>query len=161
MCANRCSQDSALELARSILVTARVAKALGDDYASWIVNLLRRFGSKIWGDVVLAIEQNLDAPAASQLLTSSDLDNAEATAFFAVAPVIMDRLVQDDDYKVRAAVAKAVRGAPQTDVMRHLTTLMLDGNWHVRESVLLFKVSCPGMSIQRWSALSRVPRSAC
>ncbi|MGH3837394.1 MAG: orotidine 5'-phosphate decarboxylase / HUMPS family protein, partial [Pseudonocardiaceae bacterium] len=180
-CANRCSQDSALELARSILVAVRVVKALGNDYAPWIVRLLRRFGSRIWGDVALAIERDLDARSAGQLLKSADLDNAEAAAFFAryfflffgddqsltgslefllahpdwrvraalaeglrdeklphnaVAPVIMDRLAQDDDYKVRAAAAKAIGGTLPMDAKRHVSTLMLDDNWHVRESVL-------------------------
>lgn len=120
MCANRCSQDSALELARSILATARAVKALGDDYASWIVDLLRRFGSEIWDDVVLAIEQSLDARAASQLLTSVDLDNAEAAAFFARHFFLffgdeqdltgsLESLLAHPDWRVRAALAEGLR----------------------------------------------------
>jgi HEAT repeats len=48
----------------------------------------------------------------------------------------MDRLAQDDDYKVRSAAARAIGGTLLTDVKRHVTTLMLDDNWHVREPVL-------------------------
>ncbi len=181
MCADRCAQGSALELARSILWSGRAVKVLGNGYALWVGGLLHKFDSIIWRDVYFSIERSLDAEVARQLLKFVDFETAESAAFFAryfflffggdqgltgslesllahpdwrvraalaeglsdenlphnaVVPVIMSRLVKDEDYKVRAAVAKAVGGVTQTDVKCHLVKLMLDDNWHVRESVL-------------------------
>lgn len=52
------------------------------------------------------------------------------------AVVIIDRLVHDADYKVRAAVAQAITRAPRAVANSHLTTLLRDDNWHVRERTL-------------------------
>lgn len=181
MCANRCFQDSGLELSRSLLATTSIVHALGDDYAPWIIGVLRRFGSAIWTDIMLSIEQTLDARAAKRLLASADLNDADEAAFFAryfflffsddqnlagslevllahadwrvraalgdglrdehlphnvVAPLIMNRLVRDHDYKVRAAAAEAIGRAPKTVAEHHLMSLLVDQNWHVRRAVL-------------------------
>ena len=49
---------------------------------------------------------------------------------------VMARLVQDADYKVRAVVAPVVVRASGTSALAHLTTLLNDENWHVRERAL-------------------------
>ncbi|MFX0574711.1 orotidine 5'-phosphate decarboxylase / HUMPS family protein [Nocardia nepalensis] len=46
---------------------------------------------------------------------------------------IVDRLVRDDDYKVRAAVAHVVGTVDTTSALTCLRTLLTDRNWHVRE----------------------------
>jgi HEAT repeat protein len=49
---------------------------------------------------------------------------------------ITDWLARDADYKVRAAVARALGYNGQAVVRSNLTELLTDPNWHVRASVL-------------------------
>ena len=49
---------------------------------------------------------------------------------------ILDRLVADYDYKVRAAAADAIGRMDAEAAERHLATLLTDENWHVRGRVL-------------------------
>ncbi|WP_091629153.1 orotidine 5'-phosphate decarboxylase / HUMPS family protein [Amycolatopsis saalfeldensis] len=49
---------------------------------------------------------------------------------------VMTRLVHDTDYKVRAAIAPDVGRAPGHAAVTHLTVLLNDDNWHVRERAL-------------------------
>ncbi|WP_159943335.1 MULTISPECIES: orotidine 5'-phosphate decarboxylase / HUMPS family protein [unclassified Nocardiopsis] len=49
---------------------------------------------------------------------------------------IVERLVSDDDYKVRAAVARAVGTLDAVAARDHVRVLLADGNWHVRERAL-------------------------
>ncbi|MFE9328124.1 orotidine 5'-phosphate decarboxylase / HUMPS family protein [Nocardia sp. NPDC052278] len=49
---------------------------------------------------------------------------------------IVDRLVRDDDYKVRAAVARVVGTFDTASALTCLRTLLTDRNWHVRECAL-------------------------
>jgi 3-keto-L-gulonate-6-phosphate decarboxylase/transcriptional regulator with XRE-family HTH domain len=51
------------------------------------------------------------------------------------APVVQ-RLANDDDYKVRAAVGRTIARAPLTAWAEQLESLITDGNWHVRASLL-------------------------
>ncbi|ASU79141.1 hypothetical protein CDG81_13540 [Actinopolyspora erythraea] len=49
---------------------------------------------------------------------------------------VVDQLVHDADYKVRAAIAPTVPSAPAATAKRYLTTLLADENWYVRERML-------------------------
>lgn len=49
---------------------------------------------------------------------------------------IADRLVNDDDYKVRAAVARTISVLKIPGAHSHLRKLLTDRNWHVRECAL-------------------------
>ncbi|WP_017975658.1 orotidine 5'-phosphate decarboxylase / HUMPS family protein [Actinopolyspora halophila] len=49
---------------------------------------------------------------------------------------LVDQLVHDADYKVRAAIAPTVPSAPAAAAKRYLTTLLADENWYVRERML-------------------------
>jgi 3-keto-L-gulonate-6-phosphate decarboxylase len=49
---------------------------------------------------------------------------------------VVRRLVDDDDYKVRAAVARAIARAPLPAWAEQLDSLIVDVNWHVRASLL-------------------------
>jgi 3-keto-L-gulonate-6-phosphate decarboxylase len=53
------------------------------------------------------------------------------------APVAaVRRLATDEDYKVRAALARVIAGVSQPAWAEHVETLASDDNWHVRASVL-------------------------
>ena len=179
--AKRCSSDTAIEVARSLLAIPKIAAALGDWYAPWILDVLRRFGASIWPDVVAHIEATLDVQGLNRLLASIDLEKPPEAIFFArhfflfaddthqqiswlehllnhadwrvraalgdciidagslrssLATRIADRLAADEDYKVRAAIARSI-GKISSDVLRpQFIELLSDSNWHVRESVL-------------------------
>ncbi|WP_116051396.1 orotidine 5'-phosphate decarboxylase / HUMPS family protein [Amycolatopsis palatopharyngis] len=49
---------------------------------------------------------------------------------------VMERLVHDADYKVRAAVAPVITRAPDAVAAQYIATLLHDDNWHVRERTL-------------------------
>ncbi|GAA1100911.1 orotidine 5'-phosphate decarboxylase / HUMPS family protein [Nocardiopsis metallicus] len=49
---------------------------------------------------------------------------------------VVEHLVHDDDYKVRAAIARAVGTLDTVAVHDHVQALLSDGNWHVRERTL-------------------------
>ncbi|ATL70055.1 orotidine 5'-phosphate decarboxylase / HUMPS family protein [Nocardia terpenica] len=49
---------------------------------------------------------------------------------------VVDHLVRDDDYKVRAAIARAIGGLDTPNAAIHLRVLLTDRNWHVRERAL-------------------------
>ncbi len=51
--------------------------------------------------------------------------------------LVIDTVVEDNDYKVRAAAALALAHMPAQTANVHLPTLLLDRNWHVRDRVLL------------------------
>ncbi len=187
-CARRCTQDTALELARSLLAIPAVVGVLGDDYYPWFVGLLCRFGSTIWADAAEAVERTLDRDCVRRLLASANIDQAEVATFFArhfvlfrgddpdltaaldgllghpdwrvraalaeglgddhaphsAAPQsLMGRLIDDRDYKVRAAAALTVGQARPGDAGRHLAALLRDDNWHVRERLLHGLLSDP------------------
>ncbi|GAA4010602.1 hypothetical protein GCM10022247_36020 [Allokutzneria multivorans] len=50
--------------------------------------------------------------------------------------LVLQRLVSDADYKVRAAAALTLRHLPTEIACRHLRTLLCDENWHVRDQAL-------------------------
>ncbi|WP_322768848.1 orotidine 5'-phosphate decarboxylase / HUMPS family protein [Frankia sp. Cr1] len=179
-CARRCAQDSAADLARSLLATPATLDALGGEYDPWLVGVLRRFGSAMWTDAARAVERNLNGEAVRRLLETTDLDEAEVATFFAryffllvsdhdltamletllghpdwrvraaladglgddlaagsaVSQTVMARLVGDPDYKVRAALAQAIGHSGFTAAQHHVTSLIGDDNWHVRERLL-------------------------
>ncbi|WP_284741831.1 orotidine 5'-phosphate decarboxylase / HUMPS family protein [Amycolatopsis sp. RTGN1] len=187
-CAQRCDQDTALELARALLATSAVYPALGSDCPQWLLSLLRRFGAAIWRAVMTFIELNLDAAAVRILLDLADLDMGAESIFFAryyflfigddsvtsgalerlleheswrvraglaealrdehspptgTSRTVMDRLVADADYKVRAAAALSLHRVTPAPARRYLTTLLTDENWHVRERVLHDLLTAP------------------
>lgn len=50
--------------------------------------------------------------------------------------LVIGTVVNDTDYKVRAAAALALAHMPTNAATTHLPTLLLDRNWHVRDRVL-------------------------
>ena len=50
--------------------------------------------------------------------------------------LVIGTVVDDNDYKVRAAAALALTHMPASAANAHLPALLLDRNWHVRERVL-------------------------
>ena len=179
--ARRCTQDAAVELARSLLAAAAIPRVLGDGHAGWLTGLLCEFGSQIWPTVAAHVEEMLDAQTAERLLASADLQRADVAIFFAryfflfladirdqgeslevlvahrdwrvraaladgladrravtsdVAQAIPERLVRDEDYKVRAALATAIGGDLHAFPTRHTRALLSDSNWHVRARLL-------------------------
>lgn len=61
---------------------------------------------------------------------------AEPNRRHRLAVPVIRRLVEDDDYKVRAAVARAIARAPLPAWTEQLEALIVDANWHVRASLL-------------------------
>ncbi|MBM0202012.1 orotidine 5'-phosphate decarboxylase [Micromonospora sp. STR1s_5] len=68
-------------------------------------------------------------------LADGVLDESSHHYRLAVAPVIQ-RLVADEDYKVRAVVAKAITRAELPTWKPQIQALAADANWHVRASLL-------------------------
>jgi 3-keto-L-gulonate-6-phosphate decarboxylase len=146
-CANRCGQSNALELARSLLSTPAVAAALGGTYGEWIINLLRTFGTLVWRDLLLHLEQTLDTDTATQLLASADLEHGEEATFFARHAVLfhgvsadawLEVLVSHVDWRVRAALADGLLAEP--GIHQRLTEpvvrrLVVDTDYKVRAGV--------------------------
>lgn len=60
---------------------------------------------------------------------------------------IVEHLAQDDDYKVRAAVARAVGTLDMPNAQDHVQALLADGNWHVRERALQGLLTDPRASL--------------
>ncbi|MFE0023376.1 orotidine 5'-phosphate decarboxylase / HUMPS family protein [Amycolatopsis sp. NPDC059021] len=119
-CAARSATAATPDLARSLLAAPSVTDALGDGYASWLLDIVRRFGAGIWTDVADHLEQALDIRAATRLLAAADLDNAEEAIFLArhihlfadderSHPSVVDALLAHRDWRVRAALADCVR----------------------------------------------------
>ena len=193
--AARCTQSGSLALVRSLLATPLVAAALGENYSTWVVTVLRAFGPAVWRDMLSHLEQTLDADMAIDLLATADLERGEEATFFArhaqlfhglpadtwleslsshmdwrvraalaegllteptsqhrlAAPVVR-QLVNDDDYKVRAAVARAIAGVPLSEWAEQLEALIEDVNWHVRASLLRGLLSIGNESRSREAA---------
>jgi 3-keto-L-gulonate-6-phosphate decarboxylase len=78
----------------------------------------------------------------------------QASSSLPVARSIMDRLVHDTDYKVRAAVARAIGGTPSELATRYLATLLNDDNWHVCSCVLQSIMSSDAESHERNEVVS-------
>jgi 3-keto-L-gulonate-6-phosphate decarboxylase/transcriptional regulator with XRE-family HTH domain len=68
-------------------------------------------------------------------LASAIASGASMPATLPVSTII-EGLVLDRDYKVRAAVASALPGSDSTTTSGHVTVLMDDRSWHVRERTL-------------------------
>ncbi|MEV6987007.1 orotidine 5'-phosphate decarboxylase / HUMPS family protein [Sphaerisporangium sp. NPDC051017] len=184
-CATRSTQPGGLDLARALLSGVAVSAALGETYSEWVITVLRTFGQSVWAEMLVHLEQSLDADMAAQLLATADLERGEEATFFArhaalfhgissddwlaalvshtdwrvraalaegllgesnrhqrfTLPVIR-RLAADDDYKVRAAVARALATTP-FQLCEQLQTLIADPNWHVRANLLRGLLSLP------------------
>jgi 3-keto-L-gulonate-6-phosphate decarboxylase/transcriptional regulator with XRE-family HTH domain len=117
-CAKRCAHESGFDLARALL-TLPAARALGDDYAPWILGLIRRFGSRIWPDIANHLERTLDVQAITPLLAYINLDRAEEAIFLAQhfhlfttshhdQAELLELLHGHPDWRVRAALAASL-----------------------------------------------------
>ncbi|QIZ37048.1 orotidine 5'-phosphate decarboxylase / HUMPS family protein [Saccharopolyspora sp. ASAGF58] len=177
--ANRANQERSISLSRALLDSRALHPALGHGRATWLLALLRQFGTELWPEITGFIERTFDVADTYALLDAADLSESDEATFFARhfylffsdttsnaldtflshpnwrvraalaegirddhAPAgapglnIMEQLVRDVDYKVRAAVAPAVTRVPQPLAERYLSTLLNDDNWHVRECAL-------------------------
>jgi 3-keto-L-gulonate-6-phosphate decarboxylase len=117
--ARRCANDSAIEVARSLLAIPNVATALGAGYASWILTVLDRFGARIWPEVAAHIEKTLAVQAVETLLTAVQFDQPShatflARYFFLFADgglhqaAALEQLLNHSDWRVRAALAESL-----------------------------------------------------
>ncbi|WP_242624659.1 orotidine 5'-phosphate decarboxylase / HUMPS family protein [Krasilnikovia cinnamomea] len=179
-CASRSMSDSGLPLAQALLRIPALASILGEDHPNWILQVLSRFGSPAWPNIVSHVQEHLNAREVQNLLRSAQLDDADEAVFFAryffasfgedcdptgslqallghtdwrvraalaagiaeqstghhITDVVIDTLVTDPDYKVRAAAAEAVGRRPLGIPHHRMSRLLLDENWHVRERFL-------------------------
>jgi 3-keto-L-gulonate-6-phosphate decarboxylase/transcriptional regulator with XRE-family HTH domain len=63
--ARRCDTADGVELARALLASAAVVKALGDNTPAWLAGVLRCFGPPLWGAIASFIDRYLDAHEAN------------------------------------------------------------------------------------------------
>ncbi|MFF0494288.1 orotidine 5'-phosphate decarboxylase / HUMPS family protein [Nocardia sp. NPDC004068] len=80
--------------------------------------------------LLVHLDWRVRAGLAESLLRGGELGRARANR-------IVDHLVRDDDYKVRAAVARSIGVLDAPLVRNYLQVLLTDRNWHVRERTLL------------------------
>ena len=175
----RAEREPSLCLCRSLLHVRSVSAALGSDLATWLVALLRGFGTVLWPDVTRFVEHTFGIAEARALVDATDLTVGDEAIFLARhfylfstatdllhldaflghsnwrvraalaegisddrAPLdvstlrVLEQLVHDPDYKVRAAAARAGTRVAGTAAQRHVVALLHDDNWHVRELVL-------------------------
>lgn len=125
-----------IEHALDIRVSASIAARVDLDHAEEAAFLARHFDlftSIDQGALLAQLLQHLDwrvrAGLADALLDREAIEVAHAEQ-------IANHLVHDDDYKVRAAVARAIATLPITLGRDHVRTLLSDSNWHVREQAL-------------------------
>lgn len=149
VCAGRCTQDNALELARGTLAIAAVRDALAAEYFPWLVGLLRKFGAAIWDDVVACLERTLTALDERDLIGAADLSNPDEATFFAryfflffgddeeFLDTLRD-LWDSPDWRVRSALGDALRdersrGNPT--IAEIAARLVRDDDYKVRASL--------------------------
>ncbi|MCK9871868.1 HEAT repeat domain-containing protein [Nocardiopsis dassonvillei] len=127
-----------IEEALDIRVSTLIAGCIDLDRAEEAAFLARYFdlftGAGLdHADLLQQLLQHLDwrvrAGLAEALLERRALNPAHVDR-------IVERLVHDDDYKVRAAVARAVGTLDAAAVHGHVQVLLADSNWHVRERTL-------------------------
>lgn len=164
-----------------MLAIPNISAALGDRYATWLLDSLERFGARIWPDTVAHIESALHGDTLEQFISAADIEKPAHATFLAryfhlfadgshhQAPVlerlighpdwrvraglaqsladantwtdtlgihIANRLVADEDYKVRGAIARAAGRISGTYLWQHFDTTLTDPSWYVRGSLL-------------------------
>lgn len=148
-CADRCTQAPTDQLAKALLATPTITQALADRHAPWIVEQLRTYGSDIWDDVANHLEHALDIRVSTRIIECIDLDNAEEAAFLARHfdlftgthrdnADVLQQLLQHLDWRVRAALAEALRGPralSDTHVRLIVEQLIHDDDYKVRAAV--------------------------
>lgn len=144
--ARRCTRDEAIEVARSLLAIPNVATALGEAYASWVMNVLERFGARIWPDVVDHLETSLHVSTLEQLLATFDLGKPVHAIFLARhfylftdgsahQTRLLDGILGHGDWRVRAAMAESLGQADTWDeslAVRIADRLVTDEDYKVR-----------------------------
>ena len=127
-----------VEAALDIRISARIFDCIDLDHTKDATFLARHFdlftnAGRDAADLLQQLLHHLDwrvrAGLVEALLRRRALGPAQVNQ-------IVERLVHDDDYKVRAAVALAAGILDTPAAQRHLQTLLTDSNWHVRERVL-------------------------
>jgi 3-keto-L-gulonate-6-phosphate decarboxylase len=127
-----------IEEALDIRVSTRIVDCIDLDHAEEAAFLARHFdlftnAGRNQADLLQQLLHHLDwrvrAGLAEALLGRRALGPAQVNR-------IVDHLVRDDDYKVRAAVARAVGTLDAAATHGHAQVLLADHNWHVRERTL-------------------------
>ncbi len=164
-CAQRCSEDDAVELARALLAMPAITKALGNTHAGWLTGLLREFGSLVWGDVARSIEQALDAESVGRLLAAANLRDTDEATFFArhfflfsnggddlLSGSLAD-LVGHPDWRVRAALAEGLRddrSSRNIGAQLIIDRLGRDADYKVRAAVAKVITRLPAAAAMRY-----------
>jgi 3-keto-L-gulonate-6-phosphate decarboxylase len=147
-CASRSLHASGLNLAGALLRFPRLAGALADYHARWLVEVLRQFGSAVWPDVVAYAEKHLSASSMRTLLDTADFSDASDAVFFARHAAVffgddpslagqLKTLLEHPDWRVRAALADGMRHhpAPHPAVNAVVDVLARDRDYKVRAAV--------------------------
>jgi 3-keto-L-gulonate-6-phosphate decarboxylase/transcriptional regulator with XRE-family HTH domain len=127
-----------VETALDIRVSTRIVERIDMDHAEEAAFLARHFDlftstGRDQADVLQQLLHHLDwrvrAGLAEALLGRRTLGPSQVDR-------IVQHVVRDDDYKVRAAVARAVGTLGAAATQGRIQALLTDHNWHVRERTL-------------------------
>lgn len=146
--ASRSLHANGLALVKALLRIPRLATALAEYHARWLVEVLRHFGSPVWPDVVAYADQHLPAAALRSLLEAADFEIAADAVFFARHSGVffgddphltgyLKALVEHHDWRVRAALADGMRSQapPHAAVETVVEVLVRDRDYKVRAAI--------------------------
>ncbi|MEV4515598.1 orotidine 5'-phosphate decarboxylase / HUMPS family protein [Dactylosporangium sp. NPDC049525] len=144
--ARRCRQDAGFELAQVLLAIPGLQAALGAEYATWVLDLLGRFGPTIWPDLVRMVDRIVDVAGVQSLVEAVDLERPEHAVFVARhaflfqpdeqrAQDLYEGLVGHADWRVRAALAQGLtdgRNPRPVGAAAVISQLVRDEDYKVR-----------------------------
>jgi 3-keto-L-gulonate-6-phosphate decarboxylase len=147
-CTSRSLHDSGLNLAKALLRFPRLAPALAEHHARWLLGVLRQFGSNIWAEALAYTERHLSASSLRGLLEAADFTDTPDAVFFARHAGVffsddpnlagqLKTLLEHPDWRVRAALADGMRHHPTPHPAADavLDVLARDRDYKVRAAI--------------------------
>lgn len=146
--ASRCIEGSHRGLVRALLQLPGLADGLGGEYPTWLLRVIRNYGSAAWPDIARHLGQFPEFAGAARLLAAADMTRPDDAVFVARHrdlfggegsdrhAGVLGELYGHLDWRVRAALAGTLEGAVvNPESTRHVTALLHDPDYKVRAAV--------------------------
>lgn len=156
----RAEHEPSLDLCRSLLRVRSVPTALGPGLATWLVALLRRFGTALWPDITRFVEQSFGIAEARDLVDAADLAVGDEAIFiarhfylFSTATDLLqlDAFLGHANWRVRAALAEGInddRAPLDASSLKVLEQLAHDPDYKARAAAARAGARVAGTSAQ-------------
>jgi transcriptional regulator with XRE-family HTH domain len=117
--ARHATKDEHRDLVRELLRLPALATALGEEYPTWLLGVVREYGSRVWPEVAQHLARFPEAEGTAKLLHVADLDRADDAVFVArhfdlftgegaERSALLAELGGHLDWRVRAALTGAL-----------------------------------------------------